>query len=159
MSKETVEILELDVQITGEASSNIELYQKSVLSQIEQLKSKGMITSKVLMGALNQNEIPLFFGIFAELTQLNVNFIKDMVFDGEGEEIAVACKAIGISELEFLVLLRKTRIRLAPNRAKFSQEKISKMQDFYRTMDTQNAAKALETWRQQADDSEQELGE
>ena len=126
---------------------------------IEQLKSKGMITSKVLMGALNQNEIPLFFGIFAELTQLHVSFIKDMVFDGEGEEIAVACKAIGITELEFLVLLRKTRMRLAPNRAEFSQEKISKMQDFYRTMDTQNAAKAIETWRQHTDVSKQEREE
>lgn len=126
---------------------------------IEQLKTKGMVTPKTLMGALEQSEIPLFLGLFAEMTQLNLAFIKDIIFDGEGEEIAVACKAIGISEIEFLILLRKTRKRLAPGRGAFSHEKINEMQDFYRTMDFENSIKAVNTWRSDINGSLQEFRE
>ena len=41
-----MKILELEVSVTGKASSNIALYQKSVLDQIEQLKTKELITDE-----------------------------------------------------------------------------------------------------------------
>lgn len=40
------EILKLEISVKGEATSNIVLYQKSVLSQLEQIKSKKLVTDE-----------------------------------------------------------------------------------------------------------------
>lgn len=119
----------------------------ATLDLVDQLKSKGMISVEVLVAALNQGEISLFFGLFSEMTKLSSEFIKDVVFDGTGEEIAVACKVIGVTEIQFLNILKKTRKQHAPGQADLNQERVNKLLTFYRTMLPQNAVKAIDTWK------------
>jgi len=138
----------------ADRSRHLEKMQpNATMDLVLQLKAKDMLTPDVLVAALNQGEIALFVGVFAEMTGLDLEFTKTIVFDGNGEEIAVACKAIGVSEMQFLTVLRKTRRRLAPCRADLSPNQINKVLTFFRTMDLGNSLKALAAWEAHVENS------
>jgi len=135
------------------AGENLEMPAANAAAElVEQLKSKNMVTPNVMVAALTQGEIALFFALFVELTKLEESFAKDIVFNGNGEEIAVACKAIGVSELQFMTIYKKTRKKSGPNRADSSQEYVNKMLTFFRTMNEENSVKALKSWGFLTDD-------
>ncbi len=115
-------------------------------SLIKQLKDQDLISTDVMISALNQGEIPLFLGLFVELTKLNLAFSKDIIFDGNGEEIAVACIAIDATEFQFLTIYKKTRKKDGLNREIASQDRDNKLLTFFRTMERENAIKAIATW-------------
>lgn len=114
---------------------------------IRQLKTQGMITTEVLVAALNQGEVPLFIGLFAEITKLSTGYSADIILDGNGEEVAVACKAIGVTELQFVTIIKKIRKLVAPNKEKESPEHANEMAAFFRTVEPADAAEAIASWR------------
>ncbi len=114
---------------------------------IRQLKSQEMITTEVLVAALSQGEIPLFVGLFAEMTKLDTGFSRDIIFDGDGKEVAVACKAIGVTELQFVTIIKKIRKLVAPSKEKARPEQINEMAAFYRTVIPGDAVEAIESWK------------
>jgi uncharacterized protein (DUF2336 family) len=114
---------------------------------IEQLKSQEMITADVLIAALSQGEIPLFIGLFSEMTQLDMALSKDIIFDGNEKEVAVACKAFDATELQFVTILKKAR-KLASSSEKgvVSPKIVNETATFYRTVSREEAIKAVGSW-------------
>ncbi len=119
---------------------------------IKQLREKGMVTPQTLVNSLIQGEIPLFLGLFSELTKLDVNFSKSIIFDSNGEETAVACRAIGVTEMQFLTIIKKTRKQVAPGRSGQLHLNDSKLLDFYRGMSSEHANNAIKAWMVYRDD-------
>ena len=119
----------------------------ATMDLIRQLKTQGMATIEVLIAALNQGEIPLFIGLFAEITKLSTGYSTDIILDGNGEEVAVACKAIGVTEFQFVTIIKKLRKLDAPNKEKTSPAQINEMAAFYRTLNLKNAVEVTESWR------------
>jgi uncharacterized protein (DUF2336 family) len=124
-----------------------ETLPQATLDLVEQLKAKDMVNVDVLLAALEQGEVSLVLGVFVEMTGLKVRFAKDIIFDGNGEEIAVACRAINLTELQFLTLFKKTRKRIASNRTDMTSDHINKILAFFRTMTPEAAQNAMKNWR------------
>ena len=113
---------------------------------IKQLKDKDMVTPEVMLRSLVQGEIPLFVGLFVEMTGLDVNFAQRIIFDGHGEEIAVSCRAIGVTEMQLLSIINKTRKRSGPGRSTTSTEDNNRLLSFYRALSPGKARKTLDAW-------------
>lgn len=128
------------------------LTEKTDLSSelIKSLRERGMITPEMLVKTLLDGEIPLFFAIFSDLTQLSDVVIRRIVFDKAGEGIAIACKAIDFSEYDFVTIYRKSR-RVAPGRADATRAEVNILLDIYRTIDQAEALKVLDLWRRDKD--------
>lgn len=126
---------------------------EAMLGLIKQLRAKNLVTPTVMVAALKQGEIPLFLGLFVELTGLDLDFVKSIVFDSTGEEIAVACKAIGTTEIQFATILRITRKQTSLGQADLSQDRVNKMLTFFRTMELENAKRAINAWASLTDEA------
>ena len=104
----------------------------ATMDLIRQLKTQGMATTEVL---------------FAEITKLSTGYSTDIILDGNGEEVAVACKAIGVTEFQFVTIIKKIRRLDAPNKEKTSPAQINEIAAFYRTLNLKNAVEVTESWR------------
>lgn len=113
---------------------------------IRSLRERDMITQLMLVQTLSDGEIPLFLAIFSDLTKLNDVIIRRIVFEKGGEGIAIACRAIDMSEIDFATIFRKSR-QVAPGRAKASREEVNTVLGLYRSIDEAEACKVLELWR------------
>lgn len=56
----------------------------------------------MLTTALREGEVPLFIALFAKVSKLREYLIQRLVFEPGGEGLAIACRAIGMSEKEFI---------------------------------------------------------
>ena len=117
---------------------------------IKSLRARGMITTEMLLQTLSDGEIPLFLAILTDLTKLNDVLIRRIVFEKGGEGIAIACKAIGLSELDFAAIFRNSR-RVAPGRAAATKGEVNAILTLYREIDEGEAQKVMELWRMDHD--------
>jgi len=117
---------------------------------IKNLRERGMITPEMLVQTLSDGEVPLFFAILSDLSQLDGILIRRVAFEKGGEGIAVACKAIDIPEIDFITIFRKSR-RVSPGRADATRAEVNAILEIYRDI-TQDKAKAIiEMWRRGED--------
>ncbi|MBL4615955.1 MAG: DUF2336 domain-containing protein [Magnetovibrio sp.] len=137
-------LLEQAAQEGYQASQNERDEPESEL--IKSLRERGMITPVMLVQTLSDGEIPLFLAILADLTKLNTVIIRRIVFEKGGHGIAIACRAIDLSELDFATIFRKSR-RVAPGRAKATREEVNTILDMYRSIVNSEARKVVELWQ------------
>ena len=112
---------------------------------IKSLRERGMVTPEMLVQTLSDGEIPLFFAILSDLTKLNDVLVRRIVFEKGGEGIAIACKAIGLAEIDFITIFRKSR-RVAPGRADATRADVNAILDLYRGFEQEDALKVVEMW-------------
>jgi len=112
---------------------------------IKSLRERGMITPEMLVQTLSDGEIPLFFAILSDLTKLNDVLVRRIVFEKGGEGIAIACKAIGLGEIDFITIFRKSR-RVAPGRGDATRADVNAILDLYRGFEQEDAQKVVEMW-------------
>lgn len=114
------------------------------------LKTDGAVTPEMLVQALKDGEAALFLSLLSELTQLSDILTKRIVFEEGGEGMAIACKAVGISELHFAVIFRKSR-GANPELLRTLNQDINKVLDLFRSMDPNAAKKVLSMWQRGSD--------
>lgn len=110
------------------------------------LREAGMINSDMLVKTLNRGEVPLFVGIYCELTELDNLIARRILFGETGERLALACRAVNIPELQFATIFSKTR-RVSPIRANATSSDVNKMLEYYRNIDRPAARATLAQWR------------
>lgn len=113
---------------------------------LESMKHEGMVTHQMLIDVISRGEIALFIAMFCEMTQLDELLAKKILFEESGENMAIACRAIEISDINFSIIYSKTR-RVAPNRPRATREDINKMFDLYQDVDVEHARRTLKKWQ------------
>lgn len=117
---------------------------------LRRLKDTGQITLELLVNTLKRGEIPLFVGMFCDMTELDNLLARRVLFGENGQGLALACRAIEIPEITFATIYSKTR-RVSPTRSNASRDAVNKALTQYRNIAIDDARQALEQWRQGVD--------
>jgi uncharacterized protein (DUF2336 family) len=78
----------------------------------DRLADEDSITPQLLIQALRQGEVSLFQSLFGKLAQIRPRLVRRLMFEPNGEALAVACKALRIDKADFasiFLLSRKAR--------------------------------------------------
>jgi uncharacterized protein (DUF2336 family) len=80
----------------------------------DKLWEEGEVTSRLLLKALRDGEVPLFVALFSKYTGARLQLVQRMLFEEGGEGLCIACKGAGLDKSTFAsiyVLTRKARGR------------------------------------------------
>jgi uncharacterized protein (DUF2336 family) len=108
---ESVDELVLELSEASEEKSEF-MPSASVLKAAQRYKDKGLLTTKLMIGTLRRGQIQSFVAQFAQFTGLDIDTIETILSQANGQGLAVACKALGISKQDFIsVFLLTNRVR------------------------------------------------
>ena len=84
----------------------------SMVRAADRYKSKGLLTTKLMLGALRRGQIQAFIAQFAKFTGLSPETTLEIMSQSSGQGLAVACKAFDIAKEDFVsIFLLTNRIR------------------------------------------------
>ena len=116
------------------------------------LKDEGLISPDMVVAALLDGEASLFMKLFSALTDLNDTLASRILFEEGGEALAIACKAVDVPEMQFVIIYDRTRkARIRHLQARESDERKKKVLDLYRRMTPNDASKVLSRWQRGSD--------
>ena len=73
------------------------------------LTKENLATTDLLLSSLRDGEVSLFLTLFAKITGLRDTLVKRIVFEPGGDGLAIACKAVGINNENFLIIFDLSR--------------------------------------------------
>ena len=127
------------------------------LAAMEEMKANGLfsddqdeVTTQHLIEALREGKLPLFKAWFGDLTRLQRARVDRMVNDAGGEDLVLACRAVGIEKLSFasiFIAIRKQCLgekRIAPR-------KLARAMALYDEVDPAVGQQVLARWRRDQD--------
>lgn len=116
------------------------------------LKEEGLVTADMIVAALLDGEASLFLNLFATLTGLNNALASRIIFEEGGEALAIACKAVGVSEMQFALIFERTR-KARPKKFLGSHRDQSNKEvyDLYRRIPKEEATHVVNRWRRGSD--------
>lgn len=110
------------------------------------LERSGNLTPDILVPALREGTVSLFFALFCKLTQLDGVQAQRIVYDPGGQSLAIACRAIGCryDDVEALMdLAQRAEKNKKPNTGELRRQAL---RDF-KNMSTDAAQQVLSQWR------------
>lgn len=75
----------------------------------ENLDSIGKMTPETMLTVLREGEVALFIAMFTKFTALDETFVRRMLFEHNGDALAITCKAGGIGKAIFASIFALTR--------------------------------------------------
>jgi hypothetical protein len=112
----------------------------------QHLANARAITPKLLIQTLRQGEIQLFEALFSKLGNIPIRLVQRMMFESDGEALAVACRAFGIFKPDFasiFLLSRKAR----PGDKIVDPNELSRALDLFDRTDGALASKVVKRWQ------------
>jgi len=112
----------------------------------QHLSNAKAITPKLLIQTLRQGEIQLFEALFSKLGNIPIRLVQRMMFESDGEALAVACRAFGIFKPDFasiFLLSRKAR----PGDKIVDPNELSRALDIFDRTDMALASKIVRRWQ------------
>jgi len=112
----------------------------------QHLANAKAITPKLLIQTLRQGEIQLFEALFSKLGSIPIRLVQRMMFESDGEALAVACRAFGIFKADFasiFLLSRKAR----PGDKIVDPNELSRALDIFDRTDNALASKIVRRWQ------------
>lgn len=104
----------------------------------------------ILVQLLRQGEVARFLDRFTRLTNLRLNLARRILFEPNGEGLAIACKAIGLDKHTFVsIFLRFRQGRLGDKRVE--QDELSRALNFYGRTAPETAKALVRRWRRDPD--------
>lgn len=110
------------------------------------LEEEGMVSNKMLVRALKQGEIPLFVSLFCRRSQLRETLVLRILFEPGGEGLAIACKALDVSEEDFREIFTLSR-NARPGEGGAIKGELKQVLNLYARMTKEAAAKVLRAWQ------------
>ncbi|WP_420417088.1 DUF2336 domain-containing protein [Pacificispira sp.] len=107
---------------------------------------------RLLVGALEQNDLFRFEELFQEVTDLTEQGATRVLYDSGPEAIAIACKAVGFDRKNFGDLLAYLQGGGEPEKYRQTSAYI-KIMDYFERIDRTGADRVLSAWRRAPDDS------
>lgn len=116
------------------------------------LSEEGLISPDMVVAALMDGEASLFMKLFSALTDLNDTLASRIIFEEGGEALAIACKAVNVPEMQFIVIYDRTRkARVRHMQAGQREKRRTQVVDLYRRMTPNDASKVLKRWQRGSD--------
>ena len=135
--------------LIDEASSELDKISKSA-EVANRLAEIDEISPQLLIEVLRQGEVPLFEAMYAKLTGLRPKLVGRIVYEPDGEALAVACKAVGIDKPNFASIFMLTRKAHAKDKV-ISPRELTPVLEFFEKIKPESAALLLERWRRDPD--------
>lgn len=112
----------------------------------ETLEREGMANPETLLKILKEGEIKLFFDMFAQLTGLSATLIARLVFEAAGDNLAIACKAIGVCRNDFKSIFALSR-KGKPGVSNSLNLELTRVLAIYDQTTAGKAKEAIENWK------------
>jgi uncharacterized protein (DUF2336 family) len=144
---------ELDAKVESTAQSAIA--RTSQLSEEHSADRQPRVTENTseahrLIKLLRSGDIAAFLDSFRVLSGLYLPLVRRVLFEPGGEELAIACKAIGFPKDAFVEILVHFRMgRLGDQR--IEQDELPRALEFYESTDAKTAKILLRQWRRDPD--------
>lgn len=122
----------------------------------QKLYNSGSLSMAVLISILRRGQYALFRYLLALLTKLSEDQIVYLVERGDIKNFITVCKAIGVSENDFVAVFLLTRVYVGDGKPA-EQDDIQKMGEIYKSTDISHARASLKQWREDPN-SLQEFG-
>ncbi len=119
---------------------------KKTMELVEAISKSKELTPGLLAKTLRDGEIPLFVGLFSKMVELDISTMRKIIFEAEGEVIALACKAIGFENHQFSDLYKLIRITRSGSRDVRINE-MSHLLSYYEQMKKVTAQNILRSWQ------------
>ena len=116
----------------------------------DEVAAHDKLTEEFLLNALLDGEIPLFEASLAKAVGVRVKLMRRLIYEPGGEGLALACKAVGISNDVFARFFRLTREGIGGNNA-FEAGEFERLVDFYDCLKPDHAEKVVSRWRRDPD--------
>jgi len=110
------------------------------------LEEEGMVSNTMLVRALKQGEIPLLVSLFCRRSQLRETLVLRILFEPGGEGLAIACKALDVSEEDFREIFTLSR-NARPGEGGAIKGELKQVLNLYARMTKEAAAKVLRAWQ------------
>ncbi len=140
----------LEQATTEEISATSRPIKSKVSTLADALKDEGLVNVEMLLSALSEGEVPLFLALFAKVSKLREHLIQRLIFEPGGEGLAIACRAIGMSEDEFLKLFEYAHLAKAGNIADIESQ-LPALRSFYQRTPRKASIDVLKMWHRGSD--------
>lgn len=141
----------IDALLEQAAAQGFEENESASASKTRQLvqamREEGAVTPHMLVAALTDGEVPLFLSLFAELVGVAEHLASRVVFEEGGECLAIACKSVDMSEMQFSLVFRLSRKARPASKAARAVLDVHGLLELYRKMTPDAAVKVVERWR------------
>ncbi len=117
---------------------------------IDTLEQQGRLTPDLLIALLEDGLVSLFVSVFARMASLTETLSRRLIYEQGGEGLAIACRAIGMIEADFIRLFALTRRSRAMSRKMLKRE-VRLMTELFHRIGLDGAGKVLRRWQQGAD--------
>lgn len=114
------------------------------------LREEGLVNVDMLLTALAEGEVPLFVALFSKVTKLREFLVQRLVFEPGGEGLAIACKAIGLADEDFLRLFEYCHLAKAGTREEVATQ-VPALRKFYAQTPRHAAMDVLKLWHRGSD--------
>ncbi len=104
------------------------------------------ITPDLLIKVLAQGEVPLFQALFGELSGIAAPRLQRIVFEPEGESLAILCRALRFPKPGFASIFMLSRVKGSVT----TPRDLLRVTDLYDRVSAENAGHILEIWRRDA---------
>lgn len=102
--------------------------QDYMMDAARAFRDKGMLNTKLMLRTLRRGHLRSFVAQFAVFTELPVQTVEEIIHQGTGQKLAVACRAFDIEKADFISLFLLT----------------SKIRDGGRLVNTEDMARAVQ---------------
>ncbi|MCP5370759.1 MAG: DUF2336 domain-containing protein [Hyphomicrobiales bacterium] len=110
---------------------------------IDTMGQAGMVTPDLLIAALEQGETALFAALFRKLTGLPQHLTLRLLFEGGGEGLAIACRAVDLGKAVFAGIFTVSR-KARPAESANVQRETRRVLNLYDQMSREGAREALD---------------
>ncbi len=83
-----------------------------MLKAADRYKAKGLLTTKLMMGALRRGQVQAFIAQFSKFSGMPADVIEEILKQKTGQGLAVSCKALEVEKSDFIsIYLLTNRVR------------------------------------------------
>ncbi|WP_299618633.1 hypothetical protein [Pelagibius sp.] len=130
----------------GEGGEEPSLEQTAAAVQAAALGNEESTAAHPIVKALRKGNLPLFELLFSELTDLRSPQLQRVVYGGGGEDLAIACRAVGVDKLLFGAIFLLTD-HLRGGDADGDPDRIAAILSMYDRTAPETARRVLVKWQ------------
>lgn len=81
---------------------------QTMLKDAQRYKDKDLLSFKLMLGTLRRGQFPAFVAQFSKYTGMAPDIVKDILLQENGQGLAIACKAYGVEQSDFVSIFLLT---------------------------------------------------
>ena len=131
---------------TIEAQNSQESRVNKSAELAKQISKDGKVSPELLIRSLQDGEVRLFVNLLSQSTDIREELITRFVFEPGGEALAIACKAINLSDYEYQRIFTYC-LKSRPQKENKNDLAIETAIKFFRSVEKKSADEVLQKWR------------